>query len=92
MDQRREHWHRGFLSAGYLFQLDWQTVAISLVGIALIGLTNLLVSFSLALWVALRARQAGFAEARSILAQVCRRFVRTPRQFFFPPKVVEQPS
>ncbi|MEW9899160.1 site-specific recombinase [Chitinivorax sp. PXF-14] len=91
--------HITFSSANFSFalvgldhQLDWQTVAISLVGIALIGLTNLLVSFSLALWVALRARQAGFAEARSILAQVCRRFVRTPRQFFFPPKVVEQPS
>jgi hypothetical protein len=25
----REHWHRGFLSAGYLFQLDWQRVPTS---------------------------------------------------------------
>src|SRR5689334_7459414 len=24
VDQVREHWHRGFLSAGYLFNLDWQ--------------------------------------------------------------------
>ncbi|HTI51790.1 MAG TPA: hypothetical protein VL475_12585 [Planctomycetaceae bacterium] len=23
-DEVREHWHRGFLSAGYLFRLDWQ--------------------------------------------------------------------
>lgn len=26
IDEVREHWHRGFLSAGYLFQLDWQSV------------------------------------------------------------------
>ncbi len=28
-DEVRDHWHRGFLSAGYLFQLDWQTVPTS---------------------------------------------------------------
>lgn len=28
-EEVREHWHRGFLSAGYLFQLDWQTVPVS---------------------------------------------------------------
>lgn len=26
VDEVREHWHRGFLSAGYLFQLDWQSI------------------------------------------------------------------
>lgn len=26
IDEVREHWHRGFLSAGYLFHLDWQSV------------------------------------------------------------------
>ena len=25
IDEVREHWHKGFLSAGYLFQVDWQT-------------------------------------------------------------------
>jgi hypothetical protein len=25
-EESREHWHRGFLSAGYLFRLDWQNV------------------------------------------------------------------
>jgi outer membrane murein-binding lipoprotein Lpp len=24
-EQVREHWHKGFMSAGYLFQVDWQT-------------------------------------------------------------------
>lgn len=25
LDEVREHWHKGFLSAGYLFQVDWQS-------------------------------------------------------------------
>lgn len=25
-DEVREHWHRGFLSAGYLFRVDWQQI------------------------------------------------------------------
>jgi hypothetical protein len=25
IDEVREHWHKGFLSAGYLLQVDWQT-------------------------------------------------------------------
>jgi uncharacterized coiled-coil protein SlyX len=29
VDQVRDHWHRGFLSAGYLFHLDWQTPPVS---------------------------------------------------------------
>jgi hypothetical protein len=28
-DEVREHWHHGFLSAGYLFKLDWQVVPVS---------------------------------------------------------------
>src|SRR5258708_6598399 len=24
IDEVREHWHRGFLSSGYMFQVDWQ--------------------------------------------------------------------
>jgi hypothetical protein len=29
MDEVREHWHKGFLSAGYLFQVDWKAVPVS---------------------------------------------------------------
>jgi outer membrane murein-binding lipoprotein Lpp len=29
IDEVREHWHKGFLSAGYLFRLDWQTPPVS---------------------------------------------------------------
>src|SRR5262249_60082751 len=29
LDEVRTHWHKGFLSAGYLFQVDWQTPPVS---------------------------------------------------------------
>lgn len=29
IDEVREHWHKGFLAAGYLFQVDWQNVPVS---------------------------------------------------------------
>jgi outer membrane murein-binding lipoprotein Lpp len=29
IDEVRERWHKGFLSAGYLFRLDWQTPPVS---------------------------------------------------------------
>lgn len=29
LDEVREHWHKGFLAAGYLFQMDWQTPPVS---------------------------------------------------------------
>ena len=29
LDEVREHWHKGFLAAGYLFQMEWQTPPVS---------------------------------------------------------------
>jgi outer membrane murein-binding lipoprotein Lpp len=29
IDEVREHWHKGFLSAGYLFRIDWQAPPVS---------------------------------------------------------------
>jgi hypothetical protein len=29
LDEVREHWHKGFLAAGYLFQMDWQMPPVS---------------------------------------------------------------
>lgn len=68
------------------FQLDWQTWALSSAGIALIGLTNLAVSFSLALFVALRSRRIRFVDGRAVLGRLLRRFVRAPQRFFVPPR------
>ena len=56
------------------------------IGIAIIGLLNFGVSFTLALTIALRAREVTGRERFSLATTVFRRFLRNPLQFFFPPK------
>jgi site-specific recombinase len=83
--------HVAFASAnlGYAlialeFAVPWTTVAWSALGVALIGLTNLAVSFALALWVALLARGAEFQRNRELLVLLWREFRARPGRFFFP--------
>ena len=73
------------------FQLGWQAWATSLLGIGLIGLTNLAVSFSLALFVAMRARGGRLAYNRELIGKLLQRLWATPRRFFVAPAdTVEQ--
>ncbi|WP_283150952.1 site-specific recombinase [Silvimonas soli] len=75
-----------FAAVSYDFTLDWHVVAISAVGIALIGLINLLVSFGLALWVALRSRKLTLRSTRPIVGRLLRRAVTRPQDFLIPPR------
>lgn len=68
------------------FQLSWPAWLDMLAGIALIGLVNLVVSFSLALWVALRAREADTRASRGLLKLLWQRLRREPLRFFVPPR------
>lgn len=74
----------GFVGLDY--QLDWETAGIALLGIALIGTVNLLVSFGLALWVALRARKIRFYHGFRLLSALGRRLRAAPLDFFVGPK------
>ena len=56
------------------------------VGIIFIGLLNFGVSFVLALTVAFRARDVSRRERLTLWGAVARRFVRSPFEFFFPPR------
>ncbi len=67
-------------------QIDLRTALMSLLGIAGIGTANLLVSFGLAMYVALKARGARFGQKMALLRELGRRFLRSPGQFFLPPK------
>ncbi|WP_338863528.1 site-specific recombinase [Myxococcus stipitatus] len=58
----------------------------ALAGVAAIGTLNFAVSFSLALGVAVRARDIPFAETLPFLRAVALRFRMDPRSFFLPPK------
>lgn len=66
------------------FSLDQVSVITTLSGIALVGFVNLTVSFSLALWVAMRARGVALSQTPMLAGILLRRFIRAPRQFFWP--------
>ncbi|HYA65957.1 MAG TPA: site-specific recombinase [Burkholderiaceae bacterium] len=75
----------GYALVAFGFDVPAATVAWSVLGVVLVGFTNLTVSFSLALWVALRSRGVEFAHWRQLLAQLGQRFVTRPQEFLLPP-------
>jgi site-specific recombinase len=72
-------------AVGLDHQIGWQLAARSLGGVLAIGAVNLLVSFGLALWVALRARQVRFKRGVALLRALGRRFLQAPLTFFIGP-------
>lgn len=75
----------GHAFVGLEFGLPIQLVVLSLLGVLLIGLTNLAVSFALTLTVAMRARRILFSQGRELVMMVLHRLVTRPRDFFLPP-------
>jgi site-specific recombinase len=70
--------------------IDLATLGITFLGILLIGMVNLLVSFGLALWVALRARKIRFRHGFSLLRALGRRLRRAPLDFFIGPRDLDE--
>ena len=66
--------------------MSWTLAAQSLAGVLLIGAVNLVVSFGLALWVALRARKIRFNHSLRLLRAIGRRFRNAPLDFLVGPK------
>ena len=66
--------------------VGWGPVISASVGIAIIGLLNFGVSFTLALLVALRARDVPRGERLTLPGAVLRRFFKKPFEFFYPPR------
>lgn len=84
--------HIAFSSANFAYaivafehHLSWQTYLVTIFGIFAIGATNLLVSFSLALLVALKSRGVRFAQWWPLLCLVWRHLRQHPKDFFWPP-------
>jgi site-specific recombinase len=82
----------GYALAGSGFSPAWGLFLMSALGVALIGLTNLLVSFALALWLAFRARQLQPRLYLKLLQTVWNLFKAEPRRFFIPPKADRYPE
>ena len=78
----------GFVGLGQ--RLDPDPIAITFLGIALIGMVNLLVSFGLALWVALRARKVRFHHGLKLLRALGRRLRAAPLDFFIGPRDLDE--
>ncbi|MFC3108243.1 site-specific recombinase [Undibacterium arcticum] len=76
----------GFALVAFDFHPDTRMLVMGVMGVAVIGLTNLAVSFALALMVALRARSVSFAQERQLASSLWHRLLRRPREFFLPPK------
>jgi len=66
--------------------LLWADVLWGLLGVALIGTLNFVVSFALALWTALRARDLTGINSRRLWWGILRAFNRQPGRFLLPPK------
>ncbi|CDG84376.1 site-specific recombinase [Janthinobacterium agaricidamnosum] len=62
--------------------MSWQLATKSIAGFLGIGTVNLLVSFGLALWVALRSRQVRFKHGLQLLKLLGKRFLNAPLDFF----------
>jgi site-specific recombinase len=71
------------------YQITWAEAANAALGVVLIGAVNLLVSFNLALSVALRARKIQFTRSILLLRALGRRFRHAPIDFFIGPKDVD---
>jgi site-specific recombinase len=71
---------------GLEHQVSWDVAGIALFGVAAIGTVNLMVSFALALWVALRARKTHFNHGLRVLRALGWRFLIAPIDFFIGPK------
>ena len=67
------------------FHIGWLLLFETLAGIALVGFTNLSVSFALALWVALKARGADITASQGLAALLLERLRKEPARFFVPP-------
>jgi site-specific recombinase len=76
----------GYALIGFDFALPLKAILWAALGIALIGLTNLAVSFALALRTALGARGIRFEHWGALLRAIWSRFRSAPRSFLLPPQ------
>ena len=74
----------GLAMVGGGWHFDAWTIAISVLGIGLVGLFNFMVSFGLSLTLALRSRGIAFSELIPIVRAVFTHFKARPWVFFFP--------
>jgi site-specific recombinase len=68
------------------FDLSLRTVLVTTLGILSIGFINLLVSFTLALYVAVKSRNVSFSKVPALFGRLFVELLRNPLAFIIPPK------
>jgi len=76
----------GFATFSLDFIMTWQAFVVAALGLALIACMNLIVSFGLALYVAMKSRKIRFKQWRTLLRQLASRLNQHPAEFIMPPK------
>lgn len=74
------------------FNLTQHEILISCLGIAGIGFMNFIVSFGLAMFVAVKSRRVNFRQTRKLFTHLASLFFKHPLDFFFAPRTVELPQ
>lgn len=74
------------------FDLTRHDILISCLGIAGIGFMNFIVSFGLAMFVAVKSRRVNFRQTRILFTRLAALFFKHPLDFFFAPRTVEFPQ
>ena len=80
----------GYSSVALDFMLSWQAAAYLALSLALIGFVNLTVSFSMALYVAMKSRKIRFKQWRRLIGQLLTRLNQHPGEFILPPKKMSE--
>jgi site-specific recombinase len=76
----------GIATVGVDGQVAAAVLALSAVGVVTIGAVNLAVSFTLALWVAMRSQRVTFVETPDLVRRLLARLRTRPASFFLPPR------
>jgi len=76
----------GYALVGLEFSVSWQTAALAGLGVLLIGLINLVVSFSLAMLIGLKARGVDIQQRLRLTRALLWQLLTHPREFFLPPR------
>lgn len=74
------------------FGVEWQSAALAALGVLLISLTNLAVSFFLALWFGLKARNVDVRQRLRLIRALFWRIVTSTGGFLLPPREVSEKS
>jgi len=75
----------GYAMVGLGFGVEWQLAVLTALGVLLIGLANLAVSFYLALWIGLKARGVDFSQRMALARAISARLLTRPREFLLAP-------